>query len=75
VGEGDAGEESHALLGTYLGIGEGDEANGQKITHHHGDHALGAADFVKAGVKLVVPKVASRLWKESIPEAEIVTFT
>ncbi|KAF8242331.1 hypothetical protein K440DRAFT_131665 [Wilcoxina mikolae CBS 423.85] len=45
------------------------------ITHHHGDHALGATDFVEAGAKLIIPEVARTFWKRTLPEAELVMIS
>ncbi|KAF8541490.1 hypothetical protein BDD12DRAFT_498856 [Trichophaea hybrida] len=45
------------------------------ITHHHGDHALGATDFVEAGAKLIIPEVARSFWKRTLPEAELVMIS
>ncbi|KAF5244602.1 hypothetical protein FAUST_2118 [Fusarium austroamericanum] len=42
-------------------------------SHHHRDHSGGVPDFVKAGVKLIIPEIAVKYWS-SVPGAEFVTF-
>ncbi|CAM1504906.1 Fc.00g024970.m01.CDS01 [Cosmosporella sp. VM-42] len=42
-------------------------------THHHRDHSGGAAEYVAAGAKLIVPEMAVKYWS-SIPDATFVTF-
>ncbi|KAH6886173.1 hypothetical protein B0T10DRAFT_530431 [Thelonectria olida] len=42
-------------------------------THHHRDHSGGAAEYVAAGAKLIVPEIAVEYWS-SIPGASFVTF-
>lgn len=42
-------------------------------THHHGDHAGGANEYVAAGAKLIIPEMAVKYWS-SIPGVQLVTF-
>jgi len=45
------------------------------VSHHHGDHALGAPDYVAAGAKLIVPEIARQYWADTIPDAELLTIS
>jgi hypothetical protein len=45
------------------------------VSHHHGDHALGAPDYVAAGAKLIVPEMARQYWADTIPDAELLTIS
>lgn len=44
------------------------------ITHHHHDHNYGAADYVAAGAKLVVPEPYRYYWSK-IPRVQFATAT
>ncbi|KAF8542457.1 hypothetical protein BDD12DRAFT_728744 [Trichophaea hybrida] len=45
------------------------------VSHHHGDHALGASDYVAAGAKLIIPEIARKFWADTVPDAELLTFS
>ncbi|RSL96332.1 hypothetical protein CDV31_013510 [Fusarium ambrosium] len=44
------------------------------LTHHHHDHALGVADYVAAGSKVIVP-VRSKSYYRDIPDDQFLTYT
>lgn len=45
-----------------------------EVSHHHHDHNYGAADFVAAGAKLVVPEPFTSYWSQ-IPGVEFETVS
>ncbi|KAI9148732.1 hypothetical protein HJFPF1_10774 [Paramyrothecium foliicola] len=44
------------------------------VSHHHHDHNLDVAKFVKIGASIIVPEIAASYWSQ-IPDIDLVTFT